>query len=228
MLKGLSRNLGGKLTGALAVAAAGLTVSAGPVGAHPHVWIDSTTRVIFDQGQRIVALEIEWRFDEFYSVFAIEGLDKNGDGRYDAAELRPLAEVNIQSLEEYRYFTYVRVDGEDPAYGAVSDFGSRFEDGILSLRFVLPLAEPVDPRRNAVTFTSYDPSFYVSIEPRGEGSVTLADGAPEGCLVELTRGGETESLNISDADLLSFGNESFAAQFASKARLNCSAAVASQ
>lgn len=228
MLKGASRYLGGRPAVAAAVAAGWLVAASGPAAAHPHVWIDSTTRVLFDQGQRVVALEIEWRFDEFYSIFAIEGLDRNGDGRLEAAELRPLAELNIKSLEEYRYFTYVRIDGEDAGYGTVDTFDSRFEDGILSLRFVLPLSEPVDPRRSAVSFTSYDPSFYISIEPRGKEPVSLADGVPEGCVVELSRGGETEALNFSDADLLSTGSESIAAQFASKANLNCAAAVVSQ
>lgn len=228
MLKRVSRYPTGNPTVAAAVAAGWLVAATGPAVAHPHVWIDSTTRVLFDQGQRIVGLDIEWRFDEFYSIFAIEGLDKNGDGRLEAAELRPLAELNVRSLEEYLYFTYVRIDGEDVGYGKVDTFDSRFEDGILSLRFVLPLSEPVDPRRSAVSFTSYDPSFYISIEPKGKEPVTLADGVPEGCVVELTRGGATEALDFSDAELLSLGNESIAAQFASRAIVNCAAAVASQ
>lgn len=213
---------------ALAAAALVLPAAAGPAVAHPHVWIDSTTHVVFDAQQQIIALEIEWHFDEFYSIFAIEGLDKNADGRLEDAELRPLAELNIASLEEYRYFTYVSVNGADSAFGKVSDYSSSFEDGILSLRFVLPLAEPVDPRRGTVSFTSYDPSFYISIEPRGEMPIVLSGSAPTGCVVALTRGGETDALNFSDADLLNAGTQSLAAQFASHATVNCLASAVSQ
>lgn len=216
------------MTAALTAAVFWLSWTAGPAAAHPHVWIDSTTRVVFDGQQRIVAFEVEWRFDEFYSLFAVEGLDKNADGRLEEAELLPLAELNVTSLEAYRYFTYVTVNGEDAAYGKVGDYGSRFEDGILSLRFVLPLAEAVDPRRGVVSLTSYDPSFYISIEPQGQNPVALSDGAPSGCVVALTRGDVTETLNFSDTDLLNAGTQSLAAQFASHATVNCLAAAVSQ
>ena len=205
-----------------------LTLSAGPAAAHPHVWIDAMTRLIFDQGGRVIALEVDWRFDEFYSLFAVEGLDKDGDGKLSRAELRPLAELNVTSLESYRYFTYVTVDGAEAAYGKVKDYGSVFEKGILSLRFVLPLSEPVDPRGAQLAFTSYDPSFYISIEPRQQAPVELSVGAPEDCSIDLTRGGETETLNISDADLIISGAQSFAAQFAARVSLNCQAAVATE
>lgn len=204
-------------------------LTAGLAEAHPHVWIDSYVRVIFDENDHVVALEIDWRFDEFYSIFAIEGLDKDGDGKLAEAELRPLAELNITSLESYRYFTYVTVDGTDAAYGEVREYSSSFaeEEGILSLRFVLPLTVPVDPRQAELSFTSYDPSFYISIEPRRQDAIELSDGAPEVCEVLMTRGAETETLNFSDADL--FGNaQSIAARFASHAALDCSSQTVTQ
>lgn len=200
---------------------------AGPAQAHPHVWIDSQVRVIFDAKDHIVALEVEWRFDEFYSLFAIEGLDKNADGKLEAAELEPLAQLNVTSLESYRYFTYVTLDGADAAYGKVSDYSSSFADGILSLRFVLPLEAPADPRQTEFSFTSYDPSFYISIEPQKQAPFMLSDGAPKACEVLMTRGAETETLNFSDSDL--FGNaQSIAAQFASRATLDCGSRTATQ
>lgn len=203
------------------------SLTAGRAEAHPHVWIDSHVRVIFDENDHVVALAVDWRFDEFYSLFAIEGLDKNADGKLEEAELRPLAELNITSLESYRYFTYVTVDGADAAYGEVREYSSSFAEGILSLRFVLPLSAPVDPRKAELSLTSYDPSFYISIEPRQQDGVVLSDGAPEVCAVLMTRGAETETLNFSDADL--FGNaQSIAARFASHATLDCSSGAVTQ
>ncbi|WP_420346711.1 DUF1007 family protein [Pelagibius sp.] len=199
-----------------------------PAQAHPHVWIESKTRILFDADQRVRALEIEWRFDEFYSVFAVEGLDVNGDGRFDEPELQPLAEVNVTSLRDYRYFTYVSVDGRDAEYGKVVDFGSTFEDGLLSLRFVLPLAQPVDPRLENVGFTSYDPSFYISIDAAKDRPVTFAGPAPERCDLRMERGGGTESLNIAETDIFDSAGLSIAAQFATHVTLDCPPAVATQ
>lgn len=189
-----------RLAGA-AVGVAAVLGTVPPVVAHPHVWIDARTEVIFDERQRVEALRVSWRFDEFYSLFAIEGLDKNGDGRVDAEELKPLAELNITSLEEYRYFTYVTVAGEDAPYGPVTDYRSAYEEGILSLEFVIPLETPMDPVVSELRFMSYDPTFYIAIEPVLQAPVSLR-GAPAACrAVEVKQEG-AETLQLSEADFL--------------------------
>lgn len=188
----------------LAGAAVGVAVVLGtvpPASAHPHVWIDARTEVIFDERQRVKALRLFWRFDEFYSLFSIEGLDKNGDGRVDAEELRPLAEVNITSLKDYRYFTYVTVAGEDVPYGPVTDYRSAYDDGILSLEFVIPLETPMDPVVSELRFVSYDPTFYIAIEPALEAPVGLRDAPPHCRAVEI-KPESAETLQLSEADFL--------------------------
>jgi len=175
--------------------------SAQVAAAHPHVWIDARTEVIFDDRQRVEALRVSWRFDEFYSLFAIEGLDKNSDGQVDAEELKPLAELNITSLKEYRYFTYVTVAGEEVPYDQVTDYRSAYEAGILSLEFVIPLETPVDPVVSELRFVSYDPTFYIAVEPALQAPVSLRD-APAACrAVEVKQGG-AETLQLSEADFL--------------------------
>jgi len=175
---------------------------AGPATAlaHPHVWIDARSAVVFDSDQRIAALKVSWRFDEFYSLFAIEGLDKDGDGTVSDAELRPLAELNVTSLKEYRYFTHITADGEDLAYGPVTDYASHFVDGILSLEFVIPLETPVDPRRAEVRFKSYDPTFYIAVEPALEDPVRFAGAPPPQCRPVVQEGQDGETLDLSEAD----------------------------
>lgn len=174
----------------------------GPASAHPHVWVDARSEVVFDARQRVSALRVNWRFDEFYSLFAIEGLDSNGDGRLDPAELQPLAELNVTSLKEYDYFTEILADGEPLAFDDARDYRSRYEDGILSLEFEIPLATPVDPRGARVRFRSYDPTFYIAIEPALEDPVTFAGSAPASCRAEVEEGSAPEVLNLSEADFL--------------------------
>jgi len=173
----------------------------GGAAAHPHVWIDAYSEVIFDAAQRMTALRVSWRFDEFYSLFAIEGLDKDGDGTYTPAELQPLADLNVTSLKEYGYFTEVRADGEPLAYGPVSGTGARYEDGILTLAFTIPLATPVDPLAAEVSFRSYDPTFYIAIEPALQDPVTFAGDPPPSCRAVVQESDETpETLTLSETD----------------------------
>lgn len=164
--------------------AAGLVVSP-PADAHPHVWIETVSDIVLDDRGRITAINVEWRFDEMYSQVAIEGLDANGDGTYEAQELRPLAEENIDALKDYDYFTYARAGGQKLAYGEVKEFGNTFKDGILTLYFQVPLAEPVDPKAADFTYTIHDPSFYIAIELAAKNAVSTVGALPDPCRVEI-------------------------------------------
>jgi ABC-type uncharacterized transport system substrate-binding protein len=229
-----------KMMGILARLAGGALLAAaalpGAAAAHPHVWIDARSEVIFDDQQRMTALRVSWRFDEFYSVFAIEGLDKNGDGELAPAELRPLAELNVTNLKEYRYFTEIVADGGALAYGPVSDYESRYEEGILTLEFTIPLAAPVDPRRARVAFKSYDPTFYIAIEPALQDPVSLAGTPPASCRAVVEEGsGPSETFSLSEAGSLSDAgaldpnvNEGLGALYATTIVLACAPAEAPQ
>ena len=72
--------------------------------AHPHVWTSVQTEIIMD-GVEIKAVRHHWKFDEAFSAFASQGLDDNGDGMLSREELQPLAQVNVESLSEYYYFS---------------------------------------------------------------------------------------------------------------------------
>jgi ABC-type uncharacterized transport system substrate-binding protein len=225
-----------KVMGILARLAGGALLSAaalpGAAAAHPHVWIDARAAVIFGAQQRMTALKVSWRFDEFYSVFAIEGLDQNGDGELTPAELRPLAELNVTNLKEYRYFTEIVADGAALAYAPVSDYGARYEDGILTLEFTIPLAAPVDPRRAQVAFKSYDPTFYIAIEPALQDPVSLAGTPPASCRAVVEEGsGPSETFSLSEAGALDpnadpNANQGLGALYATTIALACAPAGA--
>ena len=88
------------------LAAGGLST---PAQAHPHVWITTQTTVLYDNGT-FVGLRHKWIFDELYSATAVEGLDKNGDGKYDRDELAELAKADVEGLHEFVLF-YLRLSG---------------------------------------------------------------------------------------------------------------------
>ena len=91
----------------------GLGLSATPLAAHPHVWTTVRAEIVFGPDHRVTGIRHIWAFDEFYTAMAIEGLDTDKDGVYSKEELAPLAKVNVESLKEFDYFTFVHVEGED-------------------------------------------------------------------------------------------------------------------
>ncbi|MEP4704195.1 MAG: DUF1007 family protein, partial [Hyphomicrobiales bacterium] len=89
--------------------------------AHPHVWLQAKADLIFDDDNNFVAVRHTWEFDEGFSAFATQGLDENGDGKFSREELAELASINVDSLKDFEYFTFVQIGEKDPPYEAPTD-----------------------------------------------------------------------------------------------------------
>lgn len=97
--------------------AAGL---AAPAAAHPHVWVEVKTEIVYANGS-FTGIRQVWTFDELYTAQAIEGLDANKDGRLDRVELDELAKVNMEGLKEFGYFTHATLGGQKLAFMAPTE-----------------------------------------------------------------------------------------------------------
>ncbi|KAB2912213.1 MAG: DUF1007 family protein [Hyphomicrobiaceae bacterium] len=166
--------------------------------AHPHVWISVETTVVYENGS-FTGFRHRWTFDEFYTAMAVEGLDKNNDGKYDRDELAELAKVNVEGLKDFSYFTYPLLGGRELKVGEVSDYWLEHKDGILTLNFVLPLAQPVLSDAKGFTFSVYDPSYFIAFDLVKDDPVKLSAGAPKNCRLNVgvpaKDNGQTSALN---------------------------------
>lgn len=166
--------------------AIGLQGALSNVAAHPHVWVTVKTEIAYDENNAISGFRHKWTFDEYYSSFAVQGLDQNGDSKYDQQELAELAEVNITSLKEFGYFTFPRLAGKVLERGEPKDYRLEYDGTQLTLFLTLPLAKGVKADEvKGLTFAVYDPTFYVDFSLAKESPISLA-GAPAGCQPVIT------------------------------------------
>lgn len=154
-------------------------VFAAPARAHPHVWITMTTELVYAPDGAVTAVRHSWAFDELYSAFAVQGLDRKTKGVFTRDELAPLAKVNIKSLKDYDYFTFATVDGKKVPFAAPSDdYWLDYKDAVLTLHFTLPFQQPVKAKDLLIEI--YDPTIYVDFEFAKENPVAAA-GIPAQC-----------------------------------------------
>ena len=166
--------------------AAGLAGSASSALAHPHVWVTASATVLYDHNT-ITGLQQAWTFDEFYTQQAIEGLDKNGDGKYDRQELSELAQVNIDGLKEFNYFTFAKLGTEDLKFKPPVDYWLEYSDKkILTLHFTLPLEKPVPADATGFAFSVSDPSYFIAFDLAKDNPIKLGPGAPPGCAATIS------------------------------------------
>lgn len=95
-----------KLHGWIGLALGLLLISVAGAIAHPHVFVEARSKLVFDDNGQAVAVNHVFRFDDAFTAFAIQGFDKNGDGIYSREELSELADVNIESMADFGYFTF--------------------------------------------------------------------------------------------------------------------------
>jgi ABC-type uncharacterized transport system substrate-binding protein len=161
-------------------------VAAAPAAAHPHVFIEVKSEIVFDGAGKLAAVRHAWRFDEGYSAFATQGLDADGDGTLTVAELQPLAEINIESMVDYDYFTFVTAGEREIALAKPTEYWLQSDGGLLTLYFTVPLAEAAEIRSLPASVEVYDPTFFVAFDFLESGAVDLVD-APSGCRHDITR-----------------------------------------
>ena len=190
--------------------------------AHPHVWVTLKSDLVFAPDGKIAAVRHAWTFDEMFSVYATQGLDKDGDGKLSREELQELAEVNVTSLEEFNYFSVGKSGGKDIVFAKPVDYWLESDkDNVLTLHFTLPLeaSAPV----TGFSLEVYDPTFFVDLS-FPEGAKVELVGAPAGCNADAIRPKalETATTNLSESffDALT-ASSSYGAQFANRIVLRC-------
>lgn len=196
--------------------------------AHPHVWATVRSEIVFGPDQKITGIRHAWTFDEFYTAMAVQGLDANEDGVYSKEELDPLAKVNVESLHEFAYFTFVRVGDEEKFQPLKSpvDYWVEYDGTLLTLYFTLPLETPLDPKAKDVTVDVYDPSFFVAFG-FAEKTPVKVSGSPAGCMAHMEKP-DPESAEaakaLSEAFFSQLGPGSdYGSQFAQTVTVTCAA-----
>lgn len=176
----MKRRLG--LTLCLATLLTGLSGSA---FAHPHVWIAAKAEVVFAPDGKVTGIRHHWTFDEAYTAYVTQGLDKNNDGQLTPEELQDLATENAASLSEFEYFTTLKVKGKPQAFNDPRDARMSMDGNRVVMSFLLPLKTPASGSGNLAVEID-DPTFFVYFSLADQSSVTLAN-APQGCVTSVAK-----------------------------------------
>ncbi len=190
--------------------------------AHPHVWVNVETEIDMGPNKEITGFKHKWTFDEFYSEFAVQGLDTNGDGKYSEEELKPLAQTNIEALKEFEYFTFPFVGKRKLALKEPVEYRLEYKDKVLTLYFTLPLAEPVKAEQVAdFNFSVYDPGMYVAMTFDKKAPVTVASARPVDCSAHVGDRSSAKSAAMAQLGENIDAASNYGAQFAERVTITC-------
>ena len=210
--------------GALAAIAMWLTASVAQ--AHPHVWVTMMTELLYAPDGSATAVRQAWTFDGMYSAFATTGIQAKTKGQFTREELAPLAQENVESLKDFDYFTYAKIDGkrQKDAFNPPVDYWLDYDpkETVLTLHFTLPLRETVKTKQ--LTIEIYDPEFFVDFGFAETNAVKLV-GAPPQCTVTNEKPNDSNFplvfQRLNKSFVTSEANVGMGTNFANKVSVTC-------
>jgi ABC-type uncharacterized transport system substrate-binding protein len=207
---------------------AGLTCLLAAMGgaqAHPHVWVTMTEELLYAPDGSVTGVRHAWTFDDMFSAFATQGMDQKTKGTFTREELAPLAKINVESLKEYAYFTYAKVNGkrQKDAFVEPIDYFLDYDpkETVLTLHFTLPFKTPV--KAKAIDIEVYDPEFFIDFGFAEKDPVRLVS-APAECAASVEKphdGNFPATLRFDPSLMTSEANMGMGASFANRISVKC-------
>ena len=147
-------------------------------------------------------------------------MESKTKGVWTRDELAPLAQTNVESLKEFGFFTFAKVDGKKEKFLEPVDYYLEHRDGALVLHFMLPFRTPVKTRQLALEV--YDPSFFVDFSLQKQEPVKLV-GAPASCTFAVQRpnDGAASAQKLDEQTFMNGENSNYGAMFANKITVDC-------
>jgi ABC-type uncharacterized transport system substrate-binding protein len=207
------------LAGAFVIAVA-LSNSVSPAAAHPHVWVTAASELIYAPDGSITSVRHAWTFDDMFSTYALQGVATKKKGIYTREELAPLAQTNVESLKEYGFFTFAKVDGKKQQFLDPTDYFLEYKDAALVLHFTLPLKTPIKATQIAVEI--FDPTYFVDFALQKQDPIRLV-GAPAACTMAIQRpnDGAAGAQKLGESTFLNGSNSNYGVMFANKITVDC-------
>lgn len=148
--------------GLVACALGAMLALSGPALAHPHVFIDAALGLDYDRAGRLAEIEVEWRYDAFYSLLILEdhGIRPGLGGQLSDGDRDRLRGFDGDWDPGFDGSLRLEAGGRPVALAGPRDFDVALEGGQIVSRHRRPLAQPLDAEQSLI-IRVYDPEFYV-------------------------------------------------------------------
>jgi ABC-type uncharacterized transport system substrate-binding protein len=200
--------------------AGAVALGTGAAQAHPHVWITANSELIYTPDGAISGVRHAWTFDDMYSTYVLQGIVTKAKGVYSREELAPLAQTNVESLKEFRFFTFAKADGKTEKFQEPVDYFLDYSDSLLTLHFTLPLKTPLQPKH--LVLEVFDPEFFIDFTFAEKDPVRLV-GAPAACQMNFQRpnDGSASAQKLGEQNFGGAETSNFGMMFANKITVDC-------
>ena len=142
--------------------------------AHPHVFIEQKTKIIFDD-IGLAGFKIHWKFDEMFSVMIGEDFDTDKNGILDKNEVATIKEKAFGYIAPHNYYIHIKIDDKPFAVKFVKNFNATLSYGKLIYDFFIPCHVTAMKNPKKIILSPYDPEYYSAIYFPDEKHLVIED-----------------------------------------------------
>jgi len=135
----------------------------GSTGAHPHVFVDYTVRLILT-GDRLTAVWLTWTFDDLFSGLILQEFDQDHNGTLSSAEVQRIEAKHLAEFRRVAYYANINVDGKSAVVPDAHDFRAITAKGLVTYEFTLPLSLSLASVTTIEVWVD-DPVYYIAYVP---------------------------------------------------------------
>jgi len=149
------------------------SLTAAPLAAHPHVFIDTGFELILDEAGQMTHVRVSWQYDDFYSLLITEdmALDSHGDGVLAEEEIATLTGFDMKWDKSFNGDLMMTEGDNLVALSRPQEATASFADGRITTTHLRALEVPLVPGKTLIV-KAYDPTYYSAYEVTGPVTVT--------------------------------------------------------
>jgi ABC-type uncharacterized transport system substrate-binding protein len=129
---------------------------------HPHVFIVTRYTLVFDKGG-LAGIRVNWQFDEYFSAMISGDYDSDHNRVIDPEENQQIEKEAFRNLEDYSFFTFIKIDKKPFEIEIVRDFSASLDEDRLIYEFFIPCHVSAALSYKEIRVAAYDPSYYTAV-----------------------------------------------------------------
>ncbi|WP_299415630.1 DUF1007 family protein [uncultured Sulfitobacter sp.] len=211
------------------IAALCFILLAAPLGAHPHIFINTGLVFIIDAQNRLTHVQVTWEYDELYSLLVTEdlGVDSDYDGVLTPADVQKLTGFDMNWIDGYNGDLVGALDGAPLELSRPAAPTAVLQDGKI-ITTHLRRVEGAPEVTGRLSFRPYDGTYYTAYEVRRPVRVQ----GREGCEIVMDEPDIAGALAMTQAevaalpedfDMEAAGLGDIGARFATEVNITCAA-----
>ena len=139
---------------------------------HPHLFVDYELFFVFnDKG--LAGLRERWTFDEMFSTMVREEYDRDRNQLFDYQENLEIEKNAFLNLENFDYFTFIRIDGQGFAVKMTRDFKADINEERVRYTFFVPCPVTAAEKFKTLQVSIFDKSYYTALQMTDDKQVLL-------------------------------------------------------